>query len=347
VVFNSAGGADWTCGESGGVVTCTRPSLAVGAAPAITVVVTPGPASGVLASSASVAAAETDPNPANNSDSATTTVIEAQVWMGTRTKTVLADSGEFVSKADVTYTITLTNAGPAAQGDNPGPEFVDALPSSLTLVSASATSGTVATDLAGNSVSWDGSIPSGGSVTLTIHATIKATVALGTTIANQGTVHYDADGNGTNDATVLTDDPGVPGADDATSFLVVSPAMAFYTVTPCRLLDTRTVDGTFGGPALTAGTDRVFPLFGRCGIPATARAISVNLTVTQSTAAGNLRLYPAGTTMPLASSLNYGAGQTRASNAVVPLNGLGELAVRCNQPAGTAHLILDVNGYFE
>jgi uncharacterized repeat protein (TIGR01451 family) len=301
----------------------------------------------VLASSASVAAAETDPNPANNSDSATTTVIEAQVWMGTRTKTVLADSGEFVSKADVTYTITLTNAGPAAQGDNPGPEFVDALPSSLTLVSASATSGTVATDLAGNSVSWDGSIPSGGSVTLTIHATIKATVALGTTIANQGTVHYDADGNGTNDATVLTDDPGVPGADDATSFLVVSPAMAFYTVTPCRLLDTRTVDGTFGGPALTAGTDRVFPLFGRCGIPATARAISVNLTVTQSTAAGNLRLYPAGTTMPLASSLNYGAGQTRASNAVVPLNGLGELAVRCNQPAGTAHLILDVNGYFE
>jgi hypothetical protein len=139
----------------------------------------------------------------------------------------------------------------------------------------------------------------------------------------------------------------MPGADDATSFVVVSPAMAFYTVTPCRLLDTRSADGKFGGPALTAGADRVFPLFGRCGIPSTARALSVNLTVTQSTATGNLRLYPAGTTLPPTSSLNYAVGQTRANNAVVPLNGLGELAVRCTQSAGTAHVILDVNGYFE
>ncbi len=33
--------------------------------------------------------------------------------------------------------------------------------------------------------------------------------------------------------------------------------------------------------------------------------------------------------------------------AIVPLNGLGELAVRCAQASGTAHFILDVNGYFE
>jgi len=47
------------------------------------------------------------------------------------------------------------------------------------------------------------------------------------------------------------------------------------------------------------------------------------------------------------SSINYVAGQTRANNAIAPLNGLGELAVRCSQASGTAHFILDVNGYFE
>jgi hypothetical protein len=47
------------------------------------------------------------------------------------------------------------------------------------------------------------------------------------------------------------------------------------------------------------------------------------------------------------SSINYTAAQTRANNAIVVLNGLGELAVHCAQAAGTVHFILDVNGYFE
>jgi hypothetical protein len=73
----------------------------------------------------------------------------------------------------------------------------------------------------------------------------------------------------------------------------------------------------------------------------------LNVTVTEATARGNLRLYPAGTQVPLASTINYGPGQTRANNAVATLNDLGELAVRCTQASGTAHVILDVTGYFE
>jgi hypothetical protein len=73
----------------------------------------------------------------------------------------------------------------------------------------------------------------------------------------------------------------------------------------------------------------------------------VTLTVTEPTGAGNLRLYPAGSPLPLASALNYSAGQTRAGNAIATLNGLGELAVRCAQSTGTTHFILDVDGYFE
>jgi hypothetical protein len=121
--------------------------------------------------------------------------------------------------------------------------------------------------------------------------------------------------------------------------------MDVYTLTPCRLLDTRNAVGTYGGPALVAGASRVFPLTGQCGFPATAKAVSVNLTVTPATTMGNLRLYPAGLPMPTVSSINYLAGLTRANNAVAPLNGLGELAVYCSQASGTVHFVLDVNGY--
>jgi hypothetical protein len=126
-----------------------------------------------------------------------------------------------------------------------------------------------------------------------------------------------------------------------------SVATSFYTVTPCRVVDTRGAPGPAGAPALIAGGVRTFPIGGRCGIPTTARAASANLAVTGPTAAGNLRLYPAGTTPPLASAINYSAGQTRANNAVVPLSAAGELDVGCSQASGTVHFILDVNGWFE
>jgi hypothetical protein len=96
-----------------------------------------------------------------------------------------------------------------------------------------------------------------------------------------------------------------------------------------------------------AGADRVFALADVCGVPSSATALSVNVAVTGSTAAGNLRLYPAGNPLPTVSSINYSAGQTRANNAVVPLGPGAQIAVRCAQASGTAHFILDVNGYFE
>lgn len=124
------------------------------------------------------------------------------------------------------------------------------------------------------------------------------------------------------------------------------PAMGFHTLAPCRAVDTR--EPALGGPTpVAAGQDRVFALGGVCGLPSTAKAISLNLTVTQATVQGNLRLYPAGTPPPLVSTLNYAAGQTRANNAVASLNAAGQLAVRCSQAGGSAHVIIDVNGYFE
>jgi hypothetical protein len=121
----------------------------------------------------------------------------------------------------------------------------------------------------------------------------------------------------------------------------------FYTLPPCRIVDTRTAAGEFGGPALAAMAARTFAPYGRCGIPASAKALSVNVTVTGSTAPGNLVVYPGGGAPPATSTLNYAAGATRANNAVVGLGTGTALTARANQASGTVHLVVDVNGYFQ
>ncbi|MDC8011441.1 beta strand repeat-containing protein [Tahibacter soli] len=172
-------------------------------------------ATGTLSNTATVAAPAgvTDPNPANNAATDTDTINAAGANVA-GTKTV---AGTFTPGASVTYTVTLTNSG-GPQGDNPGNEFTDVLPASLTLVSASASSGTAVASVGTNTVTWNGPIPIAGSVTITINATISPS-ATGT-IANQGSISYDGDGNGTNDATRTTDDPAVGGAADPTQFTV-------------------------------------------------------------------------------------------------------------------------------
>jgi hypothetical protein len=122
---------------------------------------------------------------------------------------------------------------------------------------------------------------------------------------------------------------------------------AFFTVEPCRVVDTRDPAGPWGGPALSAATQRIFTFVGRCNIPPTARAVALSFAVTQPTAPGDLSLFPGGSPQPLVSAINYRAGQTRANNAIVALSGAGTLAVYCNQSSGTVHVILDVSGYFQ
>ncbi len=143
----------------------------------------------------------------------------------TATKTA---SGTFTTNSTVTYTIVIHNSGNTASLDTPAVhEFTDTLPAALTLVSASATSGTVTPPPPnGNTVTWDGTVPAGGDVTITITATVKPGTVTGTTVTNQGTLTYDSDLDGTNDTTVLTDDPGVGGASDPTGFVVAPGSIA-------------------------------------------------------------------------------------------------------------------------
>jgi hypothetical protein len=132
----------------------------------------------------------------------------------------------------------------------------------------------------------------------------------------------------------------------ATPTPTLAPMTSFYTVALCRVADTRDPAGPYGAPALAAGSTRIFSLAGRCNIPAGAKAVSFNLTVTGPTTSGSLTLYAAGATAPNTSAINYNANQTRANNAIIGVSAGTELAVKSNQGSGTTHLILDVNGYF-
>ncbi|HXK11661.1 MAG TPA: choice-of-anchor Q domain-containing protein [Vicinamibacteria bacterium] len=125
------------------------------------------------------------------------------------------------------------------------------------------------------------------------------------------------------------------------------PATSYFTLDPCRVLDTRLATGPTGGAALICGVELVFAATGpSCGVPSGAKAISANVTVAQTSGVGSLNAYPAGVYPPQTSIVNYKAGMARANNAVIALSGTGQIGVGC-APTGTLHLVIDVNGYFQ
>lgn len=128
----------------------------------------------------------------------------------------------------------------------------------------------------------------------------------------------------------------------------VATASKYFTVTPCRLADTRQAAGPTGGPALAGGASRTFVAAGSCGVPSTATSVAINLTVTSTTATGSLTVYPAGTPVPATNTLSFSQGQTRANNAVSQLGAAGDLSIFCAMPSGsTTEAIIDVVGYFQ
>jgi hypothetical protein len=125
-----------------------------------------------------------------------------------------------------------------------------------------------------------------------------------------------------------------------------APVTNFHTVPPCRLLDTRSEAD--GAAPVRSGRVRTVEVAGRCGIPADATAVTVNVTMTGATAPGYLAAYGADHPQPpTTSALNVTGGGTKANNAIVELSPQGRLALRpALVGAATAHLVLDVAGYF-
>lgn len=128
--------------------------------------------------------------------------------------------------------------------------------------------------------------------------------------------------------------------------VTVENPLELYTLTPCRVIDTRLPDGDLAGPALQPQATRTFALAGVCGIPATARAVAVNLTVVQPEAVGYLAALPSDQMAVTTSSINFRPGQVRANNAILSLDAAGTAKVFAGT-AGSLHFVMDVTGYFE
>jgi hypothetical protein len=136
----------------------------------------------------------------------------------------------------------------------------------------------------------------------------------------------------------------------------VAGPRAFIPITPCRIADTRGngFTGQAGPPALTTAP-RSFQIDGtvpgipsQCGIPDDTSAVSFQFTVVTPNSAGNLVAWPSGPA-PSISVLNWSAGETALGNGtIVPLSFGGSVSVQVNAaaPGATAHLVIDVNGYF-
>ena len=121
-------------------------------------------------------------------------------------------------------------------------------------------------------------------------------------------------------------------------------AGAFVPLTPARLLDTRTGVGRPTG-VVPAGGEVDLQVSGRGGVPSGASSVALNVTVTSPTRPGSITVYPSGSGKPLASNLNFRAGQT-IPNLVAARLGTGGKVRLANNSSGSVSLIADVTGYY-
>ena len=116
---------------------------------------------------------------------------------------------------------------------------------------------------------------------------------------------------------------------------------AFVPITPVRALDTRPGGiGTLG--PINAGGLVTVPNISNLRFPA---AVVMNVTVTQPTWDGSIVAF-SGTTLPLASNLNFVPDQTIPNLVVVNVDQTGRAFLFNNSTQGSVHLIADVAGYF-
>lgn len=119
----------------------------------------------------------------------------------------------------------------------------------------------------------------------------------------------------------------------------------FHPLTPSRILDTRTGNGSPVGP-LGPGATLNLQATGRGGVPSTGvSAVVLNVAVTAPTASGWLTVFPAGEVLPMASSLNFVAGQTVSNVVTAKLGANGQLALY--NSAGSTHMIADIAGWYD
>jgi hypothetical protein len=136
---------------------------------------------------------------------------------------------------------------------------------------------------------------------------------------------------------------------DVTGYFVVADPNAPSGTTWRPIEPLRVVDSRFGvglPSKLMNGQRQVFAVTG-FGIPATATAVTGNITLTGQTSAGYAFVGPQTSSNPTSSTINVVVKDTRANNTTVQLGAGGTLAVVWRgAPGSSTHVIFDVTGYF-
>jgi subtilisin family serine protease len=256
-----------------------------------------------------------------------------------------------------------TNAQyPSFTGVTPS-RFLESRPGLSTVDGAQNGTGRV---LAGSTIEVvvDGRAPVGagaGAVVLNVTVVDPATAGFvtvypcGTTLPNASSVNFTAGATVANSVVSKIGGNGrVCVYSPATTDLVIDatgwfgPTGGFTGVVPARLLDSRpglsTVDGLQAGiGARPGGVITAVGVTGRAAVPADAVAAVLNVTVTNPVAAGFVTVYPCGSTLPNASSVNFATGQTVANAVVSQIGTAGQICVYT--PVQT-DLVVDVTGWF-
>ena len=107
-----------------------------------------------------------------------------------------------------------------------------------------------------------------------------------------------------------------------------------------------TVDGLYAGTgAIAAGVTTTMTVVGRGNVPLTGvSAVALNVTVTEPTSSSFLTVWPTGATRPLASNLNFVAGQTVANSVLTKVGADGTISIFNN--GGAVQVVIDVVGWF-
>lgn len=134
---------------------------------------------------------------------------------------------------------------------------------------------------------------------------------------------------------------------DVTGYYSPTSTQRFVPSAPFRFVDTRDryraeLNIGTGGAPLGAGQVLRVQVAGVRGVPADAKAVSVNVTVTGAAGSGYITAWPCGD-RPLASTANYTAGESVSNAAQLPLSESGQV---CFYTQAATHVVVDMNGWW-
>ena len=174
----------------------------------------------------------------------------------------------------------------------------------------------------------------GGETTITPTPLAPSATSFDDTTATNGTTYF---------YTVAAENSVGPTASNEAMATPLTSQGAYFPLTPARLMDSRTGNGTTGSPYV-GGVARSLQVTGQGGVPASGvSAVVMNVTVTNPSIASHVTVWPSGS-VPTASNLNFVAGQTKPNLVTVGVSGSGKVNFQLD--AGSADLIADVVGYY-